>query len=46
MPTAAGAVGMKLMSTRMIGCFGFKQVLIVNTVMIGFVVCLFSFGLG
>jgi EmrB/QacA subfamily drug resistance transporter len=42
MPTAAAAMGMKLMATRILGRFGFRQVLVVNTVMIGIVVCLFS----
>jgi len=42
MPTAAAAIGMKLMSTRILGRFGFRRVLIVNTVMIGLIVSTFS----
>ncbi|NMM25790.1 MAG: DHA2 family efflux MFS transporter permease subunit [Glaciimonas sp.] len=42
MPTAAAAMGMKLIATRVLGRFGYRQVLIVNTVMIGFTICLFS----
>jgi EmrB/QacA subfamily drug resistance transporter len=35
MPTAAAAIGMKLISTRVLGLFGYRNVLIVNTLMIG-----------
>ena len=35
MPTAAAAMGMKLISTRVLGLFGYRKVLIVNTLMIG-----------
>jgi EmrB/QacA subfamily drug resistance transporter len=42
MPTAAAAIGMKLMSRRILGRFGFRRVLIVNTVMIGLIVSTFS----
>ncbi|NMM37293.1 MAG: DHA2 family efflux MFS transporter permease subunit [Glaciimonas sp.] len=42
MPTAAAAMGMKLIATKVLGRFGYRQVLIVNTVMIGFTICLFS----
>ena len=42
MPTAAAAMGMKFLSTRMLRRYGFRQVLIVNTVLIGATICLFS----
>jgi MFS family permease len=42
MPVAAAAMGMKLIASRVLARFGYRRVLIVNTVMIGVVVCLFS----
>lgn len=42
MPVAAAAMGMKFISTRVLARFGYRGVLIVNTVMIGVVVGLFS----
>jgi len=42
MPTAAAAMGMKLIAPRVLRCFGYKKVLIVNTVMIGVTISLFS----
>ena len=42
MPVAAAAMGMKFISSRVLARFGYRRVLIVNTVMIGAVVCLFS----
>lgn len=42
MPTAAAAMGMKLISTRILGRYGFRLVLVVNTVMIGLIVGLYS----
>jgi Na+/melibiose symporter-like transporter len=42
MPSAAAAMGMKLVSIRLLGRFGFRQVLIVNTVVIGLTIGLFS----
>ena len=42
MPTAAAAMGMKLISTRVLGRFGYRRVLIVNTVMIGATINLYS----
>ncbi|WP_025916985.1 DHA2 family efflux MFS transporter permease subunit [Herminiimonas sp. CN] len=42
MPTAAAAMGMKLISARVLGRFGYRRVLIVNTVMIGCTICLFA----
>ena len=42
MPVAAAAMFMKFMSSRVLARFGYRRILIVNTVMIGVVVCLFS----
>ena len=42
MPVAAAAMGMKFISSRVLAHFGYRRVLIVNTVMIGVVVCLYS----
>jgi MFS family permease len=42
MPVAAAAMGMKFMASRVLARFGYRRVLIVNTVMIGVVVCLYS----
>ncbi|MFC7289785.1 DHA2 family efflux MFS transporter permease subunit [Herminiimonas glaciei] len=42
MPTAAAAMAMKLISVRVLGHFGYRKVLIVNTVMIGITISLFS----
>jgi EmrB/QacA subfamily drug resistance transporter len=42
MPTAAAAMGMKLISTRVLGRFGYRNVLIVNTLLIGSCFCLFA----
>lgn len=42
MPVAAAAMGMKLIASRVLARFGYRRVLIVNTVMIGAVVSLFS----
>jgi EmrB/QacA subfamily drug resistance transporter len=42
MPSAAAAMGMKFISARVLAHYGYRQVLIVNTVMIGVVVGLFS----
>ena len=41
-PTAAAAMAMKLIAPRVLRRYGFRQVLIVNTVMSGLVICLFS----
>ncbi|RZI84584.1 MAG: DHA2 family efflux MFS transporter permease subunit [Rubrivivax sp.] len=38
MPTALAAMGMKLISVRVLNRFGYRRVLIVNTVMIGLVI--------
>jgi MFS family permease len=42
MPTALAAMGMKLFSARLLGRFGYRQVLVVNTVCIGITIGLFS----
>lgn len=42
MPTAAAAMGMKLISARVLRRYGFRQVLIVNTVLIGLTIMVFS----
>jgi len=41
-PTAVAAMGMKFLSTRILRQFGFRQVLVVNTVMSGLVIGMFS----
>jgi EmrB/QacA subfamily drug resistance transporter len=42
MPTALAAMGMKLIAPRVLRRFGYKKVLIVNTLMIGTTIALFS----
>jgi EmrB/QacA subfamily drug resistance transporter len=42
MPAAVAAMGMKFLSARVLARHGYRRVLIVNTVMIGFVVGLYS----
>ena len=42
MPTALAAMGMKLISGRLLSRFGYRQVLIVNTVCIGITIGLFA----
>lgn len=42
MPTALAAMGMKLISPHLLARFGYRQVLIVNTVCIGITIGLFS----
>ena len=42
MPTAAAAMAMKFISTRVLGHFGYRKVLIVNTVLIGLTICLYA----
>ncbi len=42
MPAALAAMSMKLLSTRVLRRFGYRQVLVANTVMIGVTLCLFS----
>ncbi|MBJ7311417.1 DHA2 family efflux MFS transporter permease subunit [Rugamonas sp. CCM 8940] len=43
MPSAAAAMGMKFIASRLLGKFGYRQVLIVNTVLIGLTISLYSF---
>jgi len=43
MPSAAAAMGMKVISVRVLGRFGYRQVLTVNTLLIGLTISMFSF---
>ena len=43
MPAAAAAMFMKFLSTKILRRWGFRQVLIVNTVMVGLTICTYSF---
>ena len=42
MPTAAAAMGMKFLSAWMLRRYGFRRILIVNTVIMGLTICMFS----
>ena len=42
MPTAAAAMGMKFLSASLLRRYGFRQILIVNTVLLGLTICMFS----
>lgn len=42
MPTAAAAMGMKLIAPKVLARFGYRQVLIVNTICIGLTIALFT----
>ncbi len=42
MPAAAAAMGMKVLSTRILRRHGFRRILVANTVILGAVICLFS----
>jgi EmrB/QacA subfamily drug resistance transporter len=42
MPAAAAAMGMKFISVRILTRFGYRQVLVVNTVLIGVTIALFA----
>ncbi|MBV8636224.1 MAG: MFS transporter [Burkholderiaceae bacterium] len=42
MPSAAAAMGMKFLSARLLKRFGYRQILVVNTVMIGITISLFA----
>lgn len=42
MPIATAAMGMKLVSARVLARFGYRRILIANTAMVGVIVCLFS----
>lgn len=43
MPSAAAAMGMKVISARVLGRFGYRQVLTVNTLLIGLTISMFAF---
>ena len=42
MPTAAAAMGMKFLSAPILRRYGFRQILIVNTVIMGLTICMFA----
>lgn len=42
MPTALAAMGMKLLSSRLLGRFGYRQVLIMNTLLVGVAIASYS----
>jgi EmrB/QacA subfamily drug resistance transporter len=42
MPAAAAAMGMKLIAPRVLARFGYRQVLIVNTLLIGVTICSYA----
>lgn len=42
MPAAAGAMGMKLVAARILNRFGYRRVLIINTLLIGITISLFA----
>jgi EmrB/QacA subfamily drug resistance transporter len=42
MPAAAAAMGMKFISVRILKGYGYRRVLIVNTLLIGMTICLFA----
>jgi len=42
MPTAAAAMVMKFLSASLLRRYGFRQILIVNTVLLGLTICVFS----
>ena len=42
MPAAAAAMGMKFIAARILARYGYRQVLIVNTLLIGFIVGLYA----
>jgi MFS family permease len=42
MPSAAAAMGMKVIAARVLRRYGYRQVLVVNTLMIGLTVCLYA----
>jgi EmrB/QacA subfamily drug resistance transporter len=43
MPSAAAAMGMKAIASRVLGRFGYRQVLTVNTLLIGVTISMFTF---
>lgn len=42
MPTALAAMGMKFLSSRLLRRYGFRSILIVNTLLVGTTICLFA----
>jgi len=42
MPSAAAAMGMKFLSSKILRRYGFRQVLIVNTVLVGLTICMYA----
>jgi EmrB/QacA subfamily drug resistance transporter len=42
MPSAAAAMGMKFLSAKILRRYGFRQVLIVNTVLVGLTICTYA----
>ena len=42
MPAALGAMGMKLFASKLLGRFGYRQVLLANTICIGITIALFT----
>jgi EmrB/QacA subfamily drug resistance transporter len=42
MPSAAAAMGMKFLSSKILRRYGFRQVLIVNTVFVGLTICTYA----
>jgi EmrB/QacA subfamily drug resistance transporter len=42
MPSAAAAMGMKILSSKILRRWGFRTVLIVNTILVGTTICLFA----
>src|SRR5206468_4832275 len=42
MPSAAAAMGMKFLSSRLLRRYGFRSILIVNTLLVGTTICLFA----
>jgi EmrB/QacA subfamily drug resistance transporter len=43
MPAAASAIGMKVISAKLLGRYGYRQVLVVNTVLLGVTIGMFGF---
>ncbi len=43
MPAAAAAMGMKVISVRLLRRFGYKKILVINTLLIGTTISMFSF---
>ncbi len=43
MPSAAAAMSMKFLSSRILRRYGFRQVLVVNTLLVGVTICMYAF---